>query len=241
MSSLDKKWTLRERSSALRLYPVIQMKKLFPVFLGLCASLSLTAQAQPGAAVNMELDPDQKDFPENVQEATFGAGCFWCVEEFFHQTPGVLSTLSGYMGGTKETATYDHVKTGRTDHVEVVHVYFDPAQISFDQLLDRFFELHDPTTLNRQGADRGTQYRSVIFYRGEEQKAASEKKIKELTEAEAFEDPIVTALEPAEEFYLAEEYHQNYARLNPDNPYLKNVLYPKLKKIGLEIPKSGGE
>ncbi|MEM1440916.1 MAG: peptide-methionine (S)-S-oxide reductase MsrA [Verrucomicrobiota bacterium] len=218
------------------------MKNLFFLaLLGVCATVYIFVSAQSGPATNMELDPDETEFPENVQTATFGAGCFWCVEEFFHQTPGVVSTLSGYMGGKKETATYDHVKTGRTDHVEVVQVYFDPAQISFDQLLGRFFELHDPTTLNRQGADRGTQYRSVIFYRGDDQKSASEKKIKELTEAEAFEDPIVTAVEAAEEFYLAEEYHQNYARLNPNNPYLINVLYPKLKKVGLEIPKAGGE
>ena len=218
------------------------MKRLFFLtLLGLCAPFYVFVSAQSGPATNLELNPDATEFPENVQEVTFGAGCFWCVEEFFHQTPGVVSTLSGYMGGKKETATYDHVKTGRTDHVEVVQVYFDPAKISFDQLLDRFFELHDPTTLNRQGADRGTQYRSVIFYRGEEQKAASEKKIKELTEAGKFEDPIVTAIEEAPEFYLAEEYHQNYARLNPDNPYLKNVLYPKLKKVGLKIPQTGGE
>ncbi|MEM6279333.1 MAG: peptide-methionine (S)-S-oxide reductase MsrA [Verrucomicrobiota bacterium] len=218
------------------------MKNLFFLsLLGLCATVYIFVSAQGGPATNMELEPDETDFPENVQTATFGAGCFWCVEEFFHQTPGVVSTLSGYMGGSKETATYNQVKTGRTDHVEVVQVYFDPAQISFDQLLNRFFELHDPTTLNRQGADRGTMYRSVIFYRGDDQKSASEKKIKELTDAEAFEDPIVTAVEEAMEFYLAEDYHQNYARLNPDNPYLKNVLYPKLKKVGLEIPKSGGE
>ncbi|MEM9017510.1 MAG: peptide-methionine (S)-S-oxide reductase MsrA [Verrucomicrobiota bacterium] len=192
------------------------------------------------AEEKMKKNPDTLEIPENTEVATFGAGCFWCVEEFFHQTEGVASTLSGYMGGKKETATYDHVKTGRTDHVEVVQVYFDPQVISFDKLLDRFFELHDPTTLNRQGYDRGTQYRSVIFYRGDEQKAASEAKIKELTKAEAFEDPIVTAIEQAEEFYLAEDYHQNFARLNPNNPYLHNVLFPKLKKLGLKVPTTGG-
>lgn len=217
------------------------MKYLFLILLGLLASVYVFVGAQSGPATNMEVNPDKTDFPENVEVVTFGAGCFWCVEEFFHQTPGVASTLSGYMGGDKESAVYKEVSSGRTDHVEVVQVYFDPAAISFDQLLDRFFEAHDPTTLNRQGADRGTQYRSVIFYRDEAQKAASVKKIEELTAAGKFEDPIVTAVEEAGEFYLAEDYHQNYARLNPDNPYLKNVLFPKLKKVGLKVPTTGGE
>ncbi|MDF1861522.1 MAG: peptide-methionine (S)-S-oxide reductase MsrA [Verrucomicrobiales bacterium] len=204
------------------------------LFAALAAGSVLAAPAD-------EKNPDAEVIPDNVETATFGAGCFWCVEEFFHQTPGVASTLSGYMGGTKENAIYDKVKTGRTDHVEVVQVYFDPKVIPFDKLLDRFFELHDPTTLNRQGYDRGTQYRSVVFYHDETQKLATEKKIKELTEAGKYEDPIVTAIEPADEFYLAEKIHQNYARLNPDNPYLQNVLFPKLKKLGLKIPTAGGQ
>jgi len=197
--------------------------------------------AEPAVPPITEKNPDVKEIPDNVQVATFGAGCFWCVEEFFHQTPGVASTLSGYMGDTKETAEYKKVSSGRTKHVEVVRVYFDPKVLTFDKLLDRFFELHDPTTLNRQGYDRGIRYRSVVFYENDMQKLATEKKIKELTAAEAFDDPIVTAIEPAMEFYLAEEYHQNYARENPDNPYLQNVLFPKLKKLGLKIPTKGGE
>lgn len=193
------------------------------------------------AADSLEPNPDAEVIPDNVEVVTFGAGCFWCVEEFFHQTPGVASTLSGYMGGTKENAVYKKVSSGKTDHVEVVQVYFDPSKISFDKLLDRFFELHDPTQLNRQGFDVGRHYRSVIFYHDETQKLASEKKIRELTEAEKFSKPIVTAVEEAKEFYLAEDYHQNYARLNPDNPYLHNVLFPKLRKLGLKIPGTGGE
>ncbi len=215
---------------------------LLVLYSGLAALVFFTFPPSPhlGADEKMTKNPDQSDFPENVQTVTFGAGCFWCVEEFFHQTPGVVSTLSGYMGGDKATAIYEKVTTGRTDHVEVVQVYFDPEKISFDQLLDVFFDLHDPTTLNRQGYDRGTQYRSVIFFKDDIQKEASEKKIKELTAAEKFSDPIVTAVEPAKEFFLAEDYHQNYARLNPDNPYLHNVLFPKLKKLGLKVPTTGG-
>lgn len=202
---------------------------------------SLVLSAFVAGSVADEKNPDSDILPDNVQTATFGAGCFWCVEEFFHQTPGVAQTLSGYMGGTKEDAVYEKVSKHKTDHVEVVQVYFDPDEISFDKLLDRFFELHDPTTLNRQGYDRGRHYRSVVFYHDEMQKLATEKKIKELTEAEKFADPIVTAIEPAMEFYLAEDYHQNYARLNPDNPYLHNVLFPKLKKLGMKVPTTGGE
>ena len=219
------------------------MKATLFVLTGLlCTAFIFTFVPNPRlqAEEKMAKNPDKTEFPENVQIATFGAGCFWCVEEFFHQTPGVASTLSGYMGGEKAKATYDHVKTGKTKHVEVVQVYFDPDKLSFDALLDLFFKLHDPTTLNRQGYDRGPQYRSVVFYHDDVQKAATEKKIKELTAAKKFDDPIVTAVEPAEEFYLAEDYHQNYARLNPDNPYLHNVLFPKLRKLGFKIPTTGG-
>lgn len=217
-----------------------RMKAIQLTIFSLLAAAASIALAEPDVPPITEKNPDAKEIPDNVEVATFGAGCFWCVEEFFHQTPGVASTLSGYMGGTKENAEYKKVSSGRTKHVEVVRVYFNPEALPFDKLLDRFFELHDPTTLNRQGYDRGTQYRSVVFYENDMQKLATEKKIKELTEAEKFDDPIVTAIEPAMEFYLAEDYHQNYARLNPDNPYLHNVLFPKLKKLGLKIPTKGG-
>lgn len=170
--------------------------------------------------------------------ATFGAGCFWCVEEVFEQTPGVSKVLSGYMGGTPETANYKAVSTGRTKHAEVVEITYDPEKVSFETLLDVLFDSHDPTTINQQGADRGPQYRSAIFYHDDTQKLAAEKKIKELTDKEAFwGKPIVTEVTKADVFYEAEEYHQDFAKENPGHPYLENVLYPKLKKLDMEIPK----
>jgi methionine-S-sulfoxide reductase len=169
----------------------------------------------------------------SLQKASFGAGCFWCVEPFFEKLKGVNSVASGYQGGTTENPTYQEVTTGKTGHAEVVQVTFDPAVISFTDLLEVFFQIHDPTTLNRQGADIGTQYRSTILYSSEEQKAAAEAAIKQLTEEEVFSKPIVTKIEPAGTFYRAEAYHQNYFTNNPSAPYCRLVIAPKLKKIEL--------
>lgn len=145
-----------------------------------------------------------------MEKATFGAGCFWGVEATFRQVPGVVDVAVGYEGGTLENPTYQDVCTDRTGHAEVVEVDFDPAQVSFDTLLDVFFENHDPTTKNRQGPDIGTQYRSAVFFHSPEQKAAAERKIAELNAAGRFKRPIVTTLEPASTFYRGEEYHQRY-------------------------------
>jgi peptide-methionine (S)-S-oxide reductase len=143
-----------------------------------------------------------------MEKATFGAGCFWGVEEAFRQVPGVQSTAVGFMGGTKENPTYREVCTDRTGHAEVVHLEFDPAQVSYEALLKIFWENHDPTTLNRQGPDVGTQYRSVIFFHTPEQEKAA--RLSKENKAKAFKRPIVTAIEPAREFYRAEDYHQQY-------------------------------
>jgi peptide-methionine (S)-S-oxide reductase len=187
-------------------------------------------------AGKLALDPDAKEFPEGTKVATFGSGCFWCSEEFFHQLPGVLSVVSGYMGGEAATANYKEVSAGRTGHAEVAQVHYDPTVVTFEQLLDRFFASHDPTTLNAQGADRGTQYRSAIFYHDPSQQSAAKSKIKELTELKRFSDVIVTEVSEAEEFYVAEDYHQNFARKNPNHGYLESVLYPKMEKLNLKIP-----
>jgi len=167
----------------------------------------------------------------NEQTAVFGGGCFWCLEAVFDRVAGVKSVESGYMGGRRENPTYQQVCSGATGHVEVVRVTFDPAQVSYRDLLDIFFTIHDPTTLNRQGNDAGTQYRSVIFYGSDEQRQEGERAIADLTAAHAFPSPIVTAIEPAQKFYVAEDYHQQYYAENSSAPYCQYVIAPKLKKF----------
>lgn len=149
-----------------------------------------------------------------MAKATFAAGCFWGVEQAFHKVPGVLSATSGYTGGTAKNPTYKEVCTGRTGHAEAVELEFDPAQVSYLQLLAAFFQTHDPTTPNRQGPDVGTQYRSAIFFHDAEQEAAARDAVKTLEKTKVYERPIVTQIVPASDFYRAEEYHQNYLEKN---------------------------
>jgi peptide-methionine (S)-S-oxide reductase len=162
--------------------------------------------------------------------ATFGGGCFWCLEAVFDQLRGVDKVVSGYTGGSVPDPTYEAVCGGTTGHAEVVQVTFDPTVISFRELLDVFFAVHDPTTLNRQGNDVGTQYRSAIFHHTPEQKAASELAIAELTTAKVWPNPIVTRVAPLDRFYPAEDYHQNYFGMNPAQPYCALVVGPKVAK-----------
>lgn len=167
----------------------------------------------------------------SVEVATFGSGCFWCSEAVFDGVPGVLSVTSGYSGGTSKNPTYKQVCTGLTGHAEVVRIEFDPAKVTYGALLDLFWKSHDPTTPNRQGADEGTQYRSVVFYHSEQQKKDALQKKAELDRSKEFPGPIVTQIEPAPEFYPAEDYHQDYFRNNPGAPYCRMVIAPKLKKL----------
>jgi len=167
----------------------------------------------------------------NEQTAVFGGGCFWCIEAVFQRLTGVTKVESGYMGGHVDNPTYRQVCGGGTGHVEIVRVTFNPQQISYRDLLEVFFTVHDPTTLNRQGNDTGEQYRSVIFYENEEQHRIAEEMIAELTAAKAFSEPIVTAIEPASRFYKAEDYHQNYYNENSRQPYCMFVISPKLAKF----------
>jgi len=167
----------------------------------------------------------------NEQVAILGGGCFWCLEAVFDRLRGVKSVDSGYTGGQVDNPTYRQVCDGDTGHVEVVRVTFDPSEITFKDLLEVFFEIHDPTTLNRQGNDVGEQYRSVIFYTSEEQKAQAEEVIRELNAAQKYPEPIVTAVEPAEKFYMAEAYHQQYYQNNRTQPYCMFVVSPKVKKF----------
>ena|SRR5438105_6990174 len=165
------------------------------------------------------------------QTAVLGGGCFWCLEAVFERVTGVKSVESGYMGGRREHPTYDQVCSGATGHVEVVRVTFDPVLVTYRDLLDIFFTIHDPTTLNRQGNDAGTQYRSVIFYASDQQRRDAEQAIADLTAARSFASPIVTAVEPAQTFYKAENYHQQYYAGNSSAPYCQYVIAPKLKKL----------
>jgi peptide-methionine (S)-S-oxide reductase len=167
----------------------------------------------------------------NPETAVFGGGCFWCLEAVFQRLPGVKSVESGYMGGRVENPTYKQVCNGSTGHAEVVRVTFDPGQISYRDLLEVFFAIHDPTTLDRQGNDVGTQYRSVIFYSSDEQRREAEQAIVQLTAAHEFSAPIVTAVEPATVFYVAEGYHQNYFNENSEQPYCRFIIAPKLDKF----------
>ena len=166
-----------------------------------------------------------------LEIASFGAGCFWCVEAVFENLEGVQSVVSGYMGGHVENPTYEAVCTGSTGHAEIIQITFDPQVIQYETLLDWLWRSHDPTTLNRQGADRGTQYRSAIFYHNDAQR-----EIAEASKASAqkyFNDPIVTEITAASAFYPAENYHQDYYRLNKAAPYCQMVIRPKLDKLGL--------
>lgn len=164
-------------------------------------------------------------------EAVLAGGCFWCVEAVFQQLDGVISVDSGYAGGAAQTANYEAVKTGQTDHAEVVRVLYDPSRVSYEDLLRVHFATHDPTQLNRQGPDVGPQYRSAVFYANEEQKAAAEALIEELEESGKFSASIVTTLEPLNAFHKAEDYHQNFARQNSANPYIRSNTLPKIKKV----------
>ena len=166
-----------------------------------------------------------------TETAVLGGGCFWCVEAAFNLLQGVQRVVSGYMGGHVKNPTYEQVCGGKTGHVEVAEITFDPDVISYEDLLEVFFTVHDPTTLNRQGNDVGEQYRSAIFYRDEEQRKTAQTVIDELTKEHAFKDPIVTTVEKASTFYPAEEYHQKYFDNHPYQPYCMFAVSPKVKKI----------
>jgi peptide-methionine (S)-S-oxide reductase len=168
---------------------------------------------------------------EKTETITLGGGCFWCIEAVFQELKGVEKVESGYSGGTVPNPAYEQVCTGRTGHAEVVQITFDPALISLAQILEVFFAVHDPTTPNRQGADVGPQYRSVIFYRSPEQRVAAEEAIRKLEAAKLYPRPVVTQVEPFQAFYKAENYHQEYYRLHGEEPYCQLVISPKMKKF----------
>lgn len=178
-----------------------------------------------------DLPKTNLDLPDKKAAATFGTGCFWCTEAVFQKLKGVESVQSGFSGGHVENPSYQEVVTGTTGHAEVVQVVFDPQIISFPELLEVFWSSHDPTTLNRQGADVGPQYRSAIFYHSEKQKEEALKLRKSLNESEAFENQIVTEITPFSNFYPAEDYHNNYYEMNGNQPYCQFVIRPKVEKF----------
>ncbi len=205
------------------------------------AFLSLIAALGPGCEPRA-VEPSKPEtsvttnktvIPEGAETITLGAGCFWCTEAVFQQIPGVVSVTSGYMGGATKNPTYEEVCTGKTGHAEVSQIVFDPKKTSLEAILKVFWHAHDPTSLNRQGADSGTQYRSAVYYQTDAQRAVAEKSKTEA--AKEFAQPIVTEITKAGAFYPAEDYHQDYYRLNKNrNPYCRSVIAPKLKKLGLK-------
>jgi len=172
-----------------------------------------------------------ESIPAGLKLATFGSGCFWCTEAIFQNVDGVEKVESGYTGGTVKNPTYREVCSGLTGHAEAVRLTYDPKKVSYDELLEIFWKTHDPTTLNKQGADEGTQYRSVVYYHDEEQKTLAERYKKELDQSGAFNNPIVTEISPASVFYVAENYHQDYYNLNGTAPYCTFVIQPKVEKF----------
>lgn len=197
----------------------------------LALGFTTACQSENTTSEKMNMDQEMNDENNQLDTATFGAGCFWCVEAVFERLEGVISVESGYSGGTIKNPAYREVTTGRTGHAEVARIVYDPSVISFDELLEVFWQTHDPTTLNRQGADVGTQYRSAVFYHSEEQREKAEYYKRELNESGAFDKPIVTEISPLINYYPAEDYHQDYFNNNAAAPYCQYVIVPKIEKL----------
>ena len=206
------------------------MKKM----IGLLTLITISCQSkekEQEQLISEIKEPIKMEVEKGLEIATFGGGCFWCTEAIFLELGGVKKVESGYTGGKTENPTYEEVSTGTTGHAEATQITFDPNKISFGELLEIFFATHDPTTLNRQGADIGTQYRSEIFYHNEEQKKLAEDYIKLLDRENTFGKPVVTKVSPAGKFYVAENYHQNYYARNKEKSYCSYVITPKVEKV----------
>jgi peptide-methionine (S)-S-oxide reductase len=198
----------------------------------LISLVACTSENKYNSMSSSLVDPSNAVVSEKIDTATFGTGCFWCTEAVFEQLNGVVKVTSGYSGGNVPNPSYKQVCTGETGHAECVQILYEPDKISFDELLEVFWQVHDPTTLNQQGADIGTQYRSAIFYHNDVQKEKAEKYKRELNENGAFSKPVVTEISSAQKFYPAEDYHQEYYANNKNtNPYCAVVIRPKLEKF----------
>jgi len=218
-------------------YLLINFKKQKDKMKKMIAALTLISiSCQPKEKEKEQLisenkEPVKMEVEKGLEVATFGGGCFWCTEAIFLELEGVKKVESGYTGGKVANPTYDEVSTGTTGHAEATQITFDPAKISFGELLEIFFATHDPTTLNRQGADVGTQYRSEVFYHNDAQKKITEDYIKVLNTENTFGKPVVTKVSPAPKFYVAEDYHQNYYARNKGKSYCSYVITPKVEKV----------
>lgn len=212
-----------------RFYSIV-IAIVLPLFLISCSTLkSQETATQP-------TEQTKKKDLSNLSTAYFASGCFWCVEAVYESVKGVEEAVSGYEGGQTDNPTYRAIGTGKTGHAETVEVYYDAEVVSYESLLKVFFGSGDPTTLNKQGPDRGTQYRSAIFYKNEEEKQQAEKMISQLTADKVFENSIVTEVTKHTKFYKAEDYHQDYEKLNPSNPYVRSVSIPRLKRFQAKFP-----
>ena len=214
----------------------ITMLILATLVSGNCQS-KITENTKDGTSGHLEkVQPSQQDLSK-FETAYFAGGCFWCVEAIFESVKGVKEVISGYSGGSEKNPTYEQVGRGLTTHAEAVEVYYDPKEISFTELVQVFFGSHDPTSFNRQGPDRGPQYRSVAFYKKEKEKKIIEVYMKALREQKIYDAPIVTEVTQFEKFYDAEEYHQDYERKHPNNSYIRNVSIPRLERFKKNFPK----
>ena len=209
--------------------------RLTPIIVLTLAAMLSGAEAEESKVT------EKNETKARTEEAILGGGCFWCVEAVFERIDGVHSAISGYMGGETPNPTYKMICTGMTGHAEVVKVVYDPDKVNFSRILDVFFTTHDPTTLNQQGADRGTQYRSVIFPRSEDQKKIAKSAIEKWNASGEYRNPIVTTIEDADTFYEAEVDHQDYFKLNPNAGYCRIVIAPKIRKLEAQLKKEKSE
>ncbi len=221
---------------------MFKINLLFLGFLLMAGSFSAAGCSRFGTPSKTSLNSDENKTMNdttkedtNLETAVFAGGCFWCIETLFQDLKGVEKVESGYSGGTTPNPTYKEVCTGSTGHAEVIKITFDPSVITYEQLLTVFFHVHDPTTLNRQGADAGTQYRSAVFYADDKQKTSAEKVIADITAQKLWDDPIVTEVTKLGEYYKAEDYHQDYYNNNPNQGYCSAVIAPKVKKFYKEF------
>lgn len=212
------------------------MLKTLSTFIILSFSLTAISCSQGNQGEEKTIALEQEMTEDNLATAYFASGCFWCVEAVFQSVKGVKDAISGYSGGEVDNPTYRQVSSGQLKHAEAVKVLYDPTQVDFKTLVDVFFGSHDPTTLNRQGPDRGPQYRSIAFYQSESEKAIIEYYIEQANMKNSFGDEIVTEVKLFEKFWMAEDYHQEYERLHPENPYVQNVSIPRLNKFKAKFP-----